>query len=209
MKAVQIDILSLDGTSAGSLELKDEIFGLDPRKDLIARMVRYQLDKRRAGTHKTKGRAEIARTGKKMYKQKGTGNARHGSARVPQFRGGGRAFGPVVRSHAHDMPKKVRMLALKHALSAKARDGGLIIFANAEIAEPKTKALLANFAKLGLTNALIIDGVEPQANFCLAARNIPYIDVLPIQGLNVYDILRREKLVLTKAAVEALEARFA
>ena len=155
---MQIDILSLDGTSAGSIELKDEIFGLEPREDLIARMVRYQLDKRRAGTHKTKDRAEIARTGKKMYKQKGTGNARHGSARVPQFRGGGRAFGPVVRSHMRDMPKKVRALALKHALSAKARDGGLIIFANAELAEPKTKALLANFTKLGLTSALIIDG---------------------------------------------------
>jgi large subunit ribosomal protein L4 len=206
---MQIDMLSLDGTSAGSIELKDEIFGLEPREDLIARMVRYQLDKRRAGTHKAKGRAEIARTGKKLYKQKGTGNARHGSARVPQFRGGGRAFGPVVRSHAHDMPKKVRALALRHALSAKAKDGGLIIFANAEIAEPKTKALLANFAKLGLTSALIIDGVEPQANFCLAARNIPEIDVLPIQGLNVYDILRREKLILTKAALAALEARFA
>lgn len=206
---MQIDILSLDGTSAGSIELKDEIFGLEPREDLIARMVRYQLDKRRAGTHKTKDRAEIARTGKKMYKQKGTGNARHGSARVPQFRGGGRAFGPVVRSHMHDMPKKVRALALKHALSAKARDGGLIIFANAELAEPKTKALLANFTKLGLTSALIIDGVEPQANFSLAARNLPEIDVLPIQGLNVYDILRREKLVLTKAALAALEARFA
>lgn len=206
---MQIDILSLDGTSAGSIELKDEIFGLEPREDLIARMVRYQLDKRRAGTHKTKDRAEIARTGKKMYKQKGTGNARHGSARVPQFRGGGRAFGPVVRSHMHDMPKKVRALALKHALSAKARDGGLIIFANAELAEPKTKALLANFTKLGLTSALIIDGAEPQANFSLAARNLPEIDVLPIQGLNVYDILRREKLVLTKAALAALEARFA
>ena len=208
MKTVQIDILSLDGTSAGSLELKDEIFGLEPREDLIARMVRYQLDKRRAGTHKAKGRAEIARTGKKMYKQKGTGNARHGSARVPQFRGGGRAFGPVVRSHAHDLPKKVRALALKHALSAKARDGGLIIFANAEIAEPKTKALLANFAKLGLTNALIIDGAEVHNGFAAAARNIPNIDVLPIQGINVYDILRREKLVLTKAALDALEARF-
>ena len=208
MKKVQIDILSLDGTSAGSLELKDEIFGLEPREDLIARMVRYQLDKRRAGTHKAKGRAEVARTGKKMYKQKGTGNARHGSARVPQFRGGGRAFGPVVRSHAHDLPKKVRALALKHALSAKARDGGILVFANAELAEPKTKLLLANFAKLGLTNALIIDGAEPQANFSLAARNIPQIDVLPVQGLNVYDILRREKLVLTKAAVDALEARF-
>jgi len=156
-----------------------------------------------------KDRAEIARTGKKLYKQKGTGNARHGSARVPQFRGGGRAFGPVVRSHAHDLPKKVRLLALKHALSAKARDGGLIIFANAELAEPKTKALLAHFEKLGLTSALIIDGETPQKNFCLAARNIPEIDVLPVQGLNVYDILRRDKLVLTQAALAALEARFA
>ncbi|MGO9135040.1 MAG: 50S ribosomal protein L4 [Methylovirgula sp.] len=206
---MKIDILSLDGTASGSAELKDDIFGLEPREDLIARMIRYQLAKRRAGTHKAKGRAEIARTGKKMYKQKGTGNARHGSARVPQFRGGGRAFGPVVRSHEHDMPKKVRALALKHALSAKARDGELIVFANAELAEPKTKALLAQFAKLGLTNALIIDGEACQENFCLAARNIPYIDVLPVQGLNVYDIIRREKLVLTKAALDALEARFA
>jgi len=172
-------------------------------------MVRYQLAKRRAGTHKTKGRSEIARTGKKMYRQKGTGNARHGSARVPQFRGGGRAFGPLVRSHAHDLPKKVRVLALKHALSAKARDGGIIVWTNTEIGEAKTKALKANFAKLGLTNALIIDGAEPQAHFSQAARNIPEIDVLPVQGINVYDILRREKLVLTKAAIDALEARFA
>jgi large subunit ribosomal protein L4 len=206
---MKIDILSLDGSAAGSAELKDEIFGLEPREDLIARMVRYQLAKRRAGTHKVKDRAEIARTGKKMFKQKGTGNARHGSARVPQFRGGGRAFGPVVRSHAHDLPKKVRALALKHALSAKARDGEVIVFANAELAEPKTKTLLGHFAKLGLTNALIIDGATPQANFCLALRNIPHIDVLPIQGLNVYDILRRDKLVFTKAGLDALEARFA
>src|SRR5579875_3339717 len=206
---MKIDMTSLDGEAAGSIELDDAIFGLAPRQDLIARMVRYQLDKRRAGTHKTKGRGEIARTGKKMYKQKGTGNARHGSARVPQFRGGGRAFGPLVRSHAHDLPKKVRVLALKHALSAKARDGGIIVWTNTEIGEAKTKALKANFAKLGLTNALIIDGAEPQAHFSQAARNIPEIDVLPVQGINVYDILRREKLVLTKAAIDALEARFA
>jgi len=206
---MKIDILSLDGKKAGSAELKDEIFGLEPRQDLIARMVRYQLAKRRAGTHKAKGRGEIARTGKKMYRQKGTGNARHGSARVPQFRGGGRAFGPVVRSHEHDLPKKVRALALKHALSAKARDGGVMIVANAEVAEPKTHALLARFEKLGLTNALIIDGAKLQENFRRAASNIPQIDVLPVQGLNVYDILRREKLVLTKAALDALEARFA
>ena len=206
---MKIDVTSLDGGNAGSIELNDAIFGLEPREDILARMVRYQLAKRRAGTHKTKGRSEIDRTGKKMYRQKGTGNARHGSARVPQFRGGGRAFGPLVRSHAHDLPKKVRVLALKHALSAKARDGGIIVWTNTEIGEAKTKALKANFAKLGLTNALIIDGAEPQAHFSQAARNIPEIDVLPVQGINVYDILRREKLVLTKAAIDALEARFA
>ncbi len=205
---MKIDILSLDGTAAGSAELKDEIFGLEPRQDLIARMIRYQLAKRRAGTHKVKDRSEIARTGKKMFKQKGTGSARHGSARVPQFRGGGRAFGPVVRSHEHDLPKKVRALALKHALSAKAKAGELIVFANAEVSEPKTKALIAQFAKHGLTSALIIDGATCQENFLRAASNIPHIDVLPIQGLNVYDIFRRDKLVLTKAALDALEARF-
>jgi large subunit ribosomal protein L4 len=205
---VKIDITSLDGSSTGSIELKDEIFGLEPREDLIARMIRYQLAKRRAGTHAVKNRADIARTGKKMYKQKGTGGARHGSARVAQFRGGGRAFGPVVRSHAHDLPKKVRALALRHALSAKAKGGGIIVWQNADMTEPKTKALKAQFAKLGLANALIIDGAEPNENFALAARNIPQIDVLPVQGINVYDIFRREKLVLTKAALDALEARF-
>lgn len=206
---MKIDITSLDGKKAGSIELNEAIFGLEPRPDILARMVRYQLAKRRAGTHKTKDRGEIARTGKKLYRQKGTGNARHGSARVPQFRGGGRAFGPVVRSHAHDLPKKVRALALKHALSAKAKDGGIIVWTNAEMAEPKTKTLKANFAKLGLTNALIVDAAEVKAGFGQAARAIPEIDVLPVQGINVYDILRREKLVLTKAAIDALEARFA
>ncbi len=205
---MKIDITSLNGDAAGSIELDDAIFGLEPRPDLIARMVRYQLAKRRAGTHKTLGRAEIARTGKKLYKQKGTGSARHGSARVPQFRGGGRAFGPVVRSHAHDLPKKVRALALKHALSAKAQDGGIIVWSDAKAPDAKTKGLKESFAKLGLLNALIIDGAEPETNFCLAARNIPQIDVLPVQGINVYDILRRHKLVLTKAAIDALEARF-
>jgi large subunit ribosomal protein L4 len=205
---VKIDITSLDGSSAGSIELDDEIFGLEPRTDLIARMVRYQLAKRRAGSHAVKNRADIWRTGKKMYKQKGTGGARHGSARVPQFRGGGRAFGPIVRSHAHDLPKKVRALALRHALSAKAKDGGIVVWVNAEITDPKTKALQQQFAKLGLNSALIVDGAAPQENFCLAARNIPEIDVLPVQGINVYDILRREKLVLTRAAIDALEARF-
>jgi large subunit ribosomal protein L4 len=205
---VKIDVLSLDGAASGSIDLDDEIFGLEPRADLIARMIRYQLAARRAGTHAVKNRADIARTGKKMYKQKGTGGARHGSARVPQFRGGGRAFGPQVRSHAHDLPKKVRALALRHALSAKAKDGSLIVWQSADLAEPKTKALRSSFAKIGLSNALIIDGAEPQVNFQLAARGIPNVDVLPIQGINVYDIIRRDKLVLTRAAVEALEARF-
>ena len=205
---MKIDITSLEGGAAGSIELNDEIFGLEPRMDLIHRMVRWQLAKRRAGTHAVKNRADIWRTGKKIYKQKGTGGARHGSARVPQFRGGGRAFGPVVRSHAHDLPKKVRAMALRHALSAKARDGGIIIWEKAEANEAKTKTLRASFEKLGLANALIIDGGIPHEGFALAARNIPSIDVLPVVGINVYDILRREKLVLTRAAVDALEARF-
>ncbi len=205
---MKIDVTSLDGASSGSVELSDAIFGLEPRQDLIARMVRYQLAKRQAGTHAVKGRADIWRTGKKMYKQKGTGSARHGSARVPQFRGGGRAMGPVVRSHAHDMPKKVRALALKHCLSAKFASGEILIWENAQVTEAKTKQLRERFEALGLTNALVIDGAELHEGFTLAARNIPMIDVLPVQGINVYDILRREKLVLTKAAVDALEARF-
>ena len=143
-----------------------------------------------------------------LFRSKGTGGARHGSARVPQFRGGGRAMGPIVRSHEHDLPKKVRALALRHALSAKVRAGGLVVWESAHIEEAKTKTLRASFEKAALKNALIIDGVEPQAKFAVAARNLPEIDVLPIQGVNVYDIMRREKLVLTKAAVEALEARF-
>ncbi|MGO8799082.1 MAG: 50S ribosomal protein L4 [Roseiarcus sp.] len=205
---MKIDVTSINGAAAGSVELNDAIFGLDPREDLIARMLRWQLAKRQAGTHKTLGRAEIHRTGKKMYKQKGTGGARHGSARVPQFRGGGRAMGPVLRSHAHDLPKKVRALALKHALSAKLRDGGVIVWDKADLAEGKTAALRASFDKAALNNALIVDGAKLQPNFAMAARNIPQVDVLPVQGINVYDILRREKLVLTVAAIEALEARF-
>lgn len=205
---MKIEVTSLDGENAGSIELDDAIFGLAPREDLIARMVRYQLAKRRAGTHQTLGRSDIARTGKKLYKQKGTGSARHGSARVPQFRGGGRAFGPVTRSHAHDLPKKLRALALKHVLSAKAKEGQILVFPAAHSEDGKTKSLKTRLAKLGLTNALIVDGADPEVNFRLAARNIPQIDVLPVQGINVYDILRREKLVLTKAAVEALEVRF-
>ena len=205
---MDMKITTLEGKEAGSLSLSKDIFGLEPRADLIQRYVNWQLAKRQAGTHKTKDRNDVMRTGKKMYAQKGTGGARHGSARVPQFRGGGRAFGPVVRSHATDLPKKVRALALKHALSAKAKDGGLIVIDNAQVKEAKTKALVGHFSGLGLTNALIIDGAELNAGFATAARNIPNIDVLPIQGINVYDILRRQKLVLTKAAVDALEARF-
>jgi large subunit ribosomal protein L4 len=204
---MKYDMTSIEGAAVGSLELNEAVFGLEPREDLIARMVRWQLAKRQAGDHKTLGRADIHRTGKKMYKQKGTGGARHGSARVPQFRGGGRAMGPVVRSHAHDLPKKVRALALRHALSAKVRAGELVVWEKAHLAEGKTKSLRESFAKSSLVNVLIIDGAEVDANFAAAARNLPRVDVLPVQGANVYDIMRRGKLVLTKAAVEALEAR--
>ncbi len=205
---MELKVMSLDGNSAGSVTLSDEIFGLEPRSDILQRCVKWQLAKRRAGTHKVKNRAEINRTGKKLYRQKGTGSARHGPAKVNLFRGGGRSFGPVVRSHAIDLPKKVRALALKHALSAKAKDGAIIVVDKASVGDGKTKVLAANFVKLGLTNVLVIDGAEVEANFRQAARNIPNVDVLPVQGINVYDILRRHHLVLTKAAVEALEARF-
>jgi large subunit ribosomal protein L4 len=205
---MQLDVKTFGGESAGSVELDDAIFGLEPRADILARMVRWQLAKRRAGTHAVKNRAEIWRTGKKMFKQKGTGNARHGSARAPQFRGGGRAFGPQVRSHEHDLPKKVRALALRHALSTKAKGQTLIVVDDARLDAPKTKELKDQFGKLGLGSALIISGAEVDANFGLAARNLPNIDVLPVQGINVYDILRRDTLVLTRAAVDALEARF-
>jgi large subunit ribosomal protein L4 len=190
------------------VQLSDEIFGLEPRQDLIQRYVNWQLAKRQRGTHDVKNRAEIWRTGKKMYKQKGTGSARHGSARVNLFRGGGRSFGPHPRSHAHDLPKKVRALALRHALSAKAKDGGIVIIDSVTVKEPKTKALRDRFAKLGFDNVLIVGGAEIENNFRLAARGIPNVDVLPIQGINVYDILRRHTLVLSKDAIDALEARF-
>jgi large subunit ribosomal protein L4 len=205
---MELKITTLAGDAAGSVDVSEDIFGLEPRIDILQRCVKWQLAKRRAGTHAVKNRADIWRTGKKMYKQKGTGGARHGSARANLFRGGGRSFGPHNRDHSIDLPKKVRALALRHALSAKAKDGGLVVLDKASLTDPKTKALLANFAKLGLDNALIIDGAEIDANFQMAARNIPQIDVLPIQGINVYDILRRNKLVLTRAAVDALEARF-
>ncbi len=201
-------VTTLDAGTAGDIDLKDEIYGLEVRQDLIHRMVRYQQLKRRAGTHATKDRSEINVTGKKMYKQKGTGGARHGDKSVPQWRGGGKAFGPKPRDHAIDMPKKVRALALRHALSAKAKAGEIIVLDTAHSADGKTAALKTRFAKMGLKNALFIDGAVIQAEFQRAARNIPNIDVLPVQGLNVYDILRREKLVLTKAAIAAIEARF-
>jgi large subunit ribosomal protein L4 len=205
---MDIKVTTLDGKASGKLTLSDAIFGLEPREDLIARMIRYQLAKRRAGTHAVKNRADIARTGAKMYKQKGTGRARHSSARAPQFRGGGRAFGPVVRDHAHDLPKKVRALALKHALSAKLKSDSLIVVDALAASESKTAMLKTRLAALGLSNALFIGGKELDRNFSLAARNIPDLDVLPVQGINVYDILRRKTLVLSKAAVEALEERF-
>jgi large subunit ribosomal protein L4 len=205
---MELNVTTLDGKSAGSVTVPDAIFGLEPRPDILQRCVTWQLAKRRAGTHAVKNRADINRTGKKMYRQKGTGNARHGSARVNLFRGGGRAFGPTPRSHAIGLPKKVRALALKHALSAKAKDGGILVLDKVAVADGKTKALSERFGKLEIVNALIVDGAEIDANFRLAVRNIPGIDVLPIQGINVYDILRRTKLVLTRAALDALEARF-
>jgi large subunit ribosomal protein L4 len=205
---MELKIKNLDGEESGSVNLPDEIFGLKPRKDLIQRYVVWQLAKRRAGTHDVKNRAEIQRTGKKLSRQKGGGTARHGSHRVNLFRGGGRSFGPTPRSHEIGLPKKVRALALKHALSAKALDGGIIVLDKATVQDGKTKGLQSGFTKLGLINALIIDGAEVDANFRMAARNIPNIDVLPVQGINVYDILRRRTLVLTKSALEALEARF-
>jgi large subunit ribosomal protein L4 len=205
---MELKVTTLDGKSAGSVTVPDAIFGLEPRPDILQRCVTWQLAKRRAGTHAVKNRADINRTGKKLHAQKGTGGARHGSQRANLFRGGGRSFGPTPRSHEIGLPKKVRALALRHALSAKAKDGGIVVIDKASVADAKTKTLSEHFGNLEIVNALIIDGAEVDANFRLAARNIPGIDVLPIQGINVYDILRRTKLVLTKAALDALEARF-
>src|SRR3954454_24345194 len=196
---MKLDITTFDGGTAGSVDLDEAIFGLEPRTDLLARCVRWQLAKRRAGTHAVKNRADIARTGKKLYKQKGTGGARHGSARVPQFRGGGRAMGPIVRSHEHDLPKKVRALAMRHALSAKVQAGELIVWEHADLNDAKTKTLRDSFKKSAMENVLIIDGAEVNENFASAARNLPKVDVLPVQGANVYDIMRRTHLVLTRA----------
>jgi large subunit ribosomal protein L4 len=201
-------VTTLDAASAGDIDLKDEIFGLEPRPDILHRMVRWQQLKRMAGTHSTKDRSEINVTGKKMYKQKGSGGARHGDKSVPQWRGGGKAFGPKPRSHAIELTKKFRALALRHALSAKFKAGDVLVLDKAHTVDGKTQAMIARFEKLGLSNALFIDGAEIQPEFARAARNIPNIDILPVQGINVYDVLRRKKLVLTKAAVTALEARF-
>lgn len=203
---MKLDIVTLGGDTSGSVDLSDDVFGVEPRADILYRVVRWQQAKAQAGTHKVKGRSEISATTAKMYKQKGTGHARHGSKRVPQFRGGGRAMGPVVRSHAHDLQKKVRVMGLKMALSAKAKDGALSVL-DSNGADGKTATLRKAFAAQGWTNVLIIDGPEVDAAFERAARNIPNVDVLPSQGANVYDILKRDRLVLTPAAVEALEAR--
>ena len=205
---MDVNVSTLDGGQSGSVSLSDDVFGLEPRADILQRMVRWQLAKRRQGTHDTKGRSEIARTGKKMYRQKGTGNARHSTAKAPQFRGGGVAHGPTPRSHDHELPKKVRRLALKHALSSKARSGDLIVL-DAMTGEGKTSALVKSFGQMGVANALMIGGTQVDENFGRAARNIPNIDVLPVQGINVYDILRRDKLVLSREAVDALQERLA
>jgi large subunit ribosomal protein L4 len=207
---MKLDVITLDAGKAGSIELSDEIFGIaEIRGDILQRVVTWQLAKRRSGNHKIQVRNEVSRTGKKMYKQKGTGGARHGSRRAAQFVGGAKAHGPVVRSHAFDLPKKIRALALRHALSSKAKDGALMVLDSVTVDAPKTAALRARLANLGLVNALVITGAEVDTAFKLSVRNIPNVDVLPTVGLNVYDILRRHTLVLTRDAVEAIQARLA
>jgi large subunit ribosomal protein L4 len=205
---MKADVQTIDAKKAGSVELADHIFGLEPRVDIIHRVIQWQLNKRQQGTHQAKSRGEINRTTKKFGNQKGGGGARHGSRKAGIFVGGGKAFGPRFRSHETSLNKKVRALGLRHALSTKAKASEIIIIDKAEVKEAKTKFIQAAFAKLGWVNVLIIDGATLNEGFANAARNIPNIDVLPVQGINVYDILRRKNLVLTKAAVEALEARF-
>jgi large subunit ribosomal protein L4 len=206
---MKIDVIKLDGAKSGSIELPDDIFGItEIRGDILQRCVTWQLNKRRAGTHKVQTRNEVSRTGKKMYRQKGTGGARHGSRKAAQFVGGARAHGPVVRSHATDLTKKFRALALRHALSSKAKDGTLVVLDAATMTDAKTASLRGHLAKIGVKNALVIAGPEVDVNFGLAARNIPNLDVLPNAGLNVYDVLRRETLILTKSALEGIGARF-
>lgn len=199
-------VLNLDNKAKGEIELNDSIFGLEPRTDLIQRVVVWQLAKRRAGTHKTLTRAEVDRTKKKLYRQKGTGQARHGARSAPLFVGGGKAMGPVNHSHEFSLPKKVRALGLRHALSAKAKDGAIVVLDEAKSAAMKTKELAQQFGKLGLLDALIVDG-EFDLNFAMSARNLSHVRLLPAEGLNVYDILNRDTLVLTRAAVKAIEER--
>lgn len=204
---MKANVLNLDNKSAGEIELPDAIFALPVRKDILARCIQWQQDKARAGTHKTKTISEISGTGKKPFKQKGTGQARQGSLRSAQMRGGATIFGPVVRDHGYSLPKKVRKLALKTALSAKQADGSLIVIDEASLKDGKTKSLAGSFKKLGLNHALIIGGAQLEENFAKAVRNLKHIDVLPTQGANVYDIIRHRQLVLTKDAVKALEER--
>ncbi len=206
---MKLDVQTLDGKKGGSVDLDDAIFGIkEIRGDILQRMVKYQLAKRRAGTHKTLSRGEVARSHSKLYKQKGTGQARHGAANAPIFRGGGHAHNRLPRDYTHDLPKKVRAMALRHALSAKAKTGDLVVIDALKLSEAKTSVFRQSLAKLNIERALFIAGSEVDANAALAARNLPEIDVLPNAGLNVYDILRADKLVLTQDAVEAIHARF-
>ncbi len=205
---MKADVTTLEAKKAGTVDLPDVVFGLEPRPDLLHRMVRYQLAKRRAGTVSVKGRSEITGSTARIMNQKGSGGARHSTRKVNLFRGGGKSFGPRPRDHSISLPKKVRALALRHALSAKVKSKELIVLEKAEMKQAKTSGLKKKLEKLGLNSVLIVDGSELEKNFSLAAQNIAGVDVLPAQGINVYDILRREKLVLTKAALEALEARF-
>jgi large subunit ribosomal protein L4 len=204
---MKLDVIKLDGSSAGSIDLDEALFGLEPRADVLHRVVRWQRAKAQAGTHSTLGRSDVSYSTKKIYRQKGTGGARHGDKGAPIFRHGGVYKGPQPRSHAHDLPKKFRALGLKHALSAKAKAGELVILEAANMAEAKTALLAKAVQDMGWKRVLIIDGAAVDANFALAARNIEGVDVLPTMGANVYDILKRDTLVITKAGVEALEAR--
>lgn len=204
---MKMQVMTLENKAAGEQELDDAVFGLSVRKDILQRVVEWQRAKARAGTHKTKTRSEVSGTGKKPFKQKGSGNARQGTLRAPQHEGGGRAHGPVVRSHAFSLTKKVRALGLRHALSSKVAEGKLLLIDSAEVKQAKTAALVKSFAALGLTKPLIIGGEVLNENFAKAARNIKGVDVLPTQGANVLDILRHKELVLTKEAALALQAR--
>lgn len=204
---MQVAVTTLDRGDAGTIELSPAVFGQPVRADILHAVVRWQLARRRQGTHKAKTRGEITATTKKMYKQKGTGRARHGAASATQFRGGAKPFGPKPRDHAHDLPKKVRALGLRCALSSKLADGKLVVLEDAKLDEPKTKGLATRLTQLGWGSVLVIDGPEFERNFNLAARNLTGVDLLPTVGANVYDILRKDTLVLTRAAVQELEER--